>query len=105
MAAPTARPAASIGIVPPPAMGWTRGHPRDSRVERIKQRRVALPPRLLHTYLEWRAHHDALELRLHHPVRAARARQAQFVATIRLVFRFTRVLLPIFRGTEPCLNH
>ena len=59
-----------------------RGHPRDARVERIEQRRVALALRLLDPHVEGRAHHETLELRLHHPVRAARSRQAQLVATL-----------------------
>src|SRR4029077_2453256 len=58
-----------------------RGYPRDLRVEGIKQRRFTFALRLLDAHLERRPHHEALQLRFHHPVRPARARQAELVAT------------------------
>src|SRR5450759_2832561 len=58
-------------------------HPRDARVEGIEQRRFPLALRLRDAHVERRAHHETLDLRLHDPVRAARTRQAQLVATLR----------------------
>src|SRR5450759_3478755 len=61
-------------------------HPRDARVEGIEQRRFPLAFRLRDAHVERRAHHETLDLRLHDPVRAARTRQAQLVATLRAHF-------------------
>ena len=58
------------------------GYPCDARLEGIEQRRFPLPFRFLDAHVERRAHHEALELRLHDPVRAARTRQPQLVATL-----------------------
>ena len=58
------------------------GYPCDARVKGIEQRRFPLPFRFLDAHTERRAHHEPLELRLHDPVRAARTRQAQLVATL-----------------------
>ena len=56
--------------------------PCDARLEGIEQRRLPLPFRFLDAHAERRAHHEPLELRLHDPVRAARTRQPQLVATL-----------------------
>src|SRR4051794_7085694 len=59
-----------------------RGDPCDGRLEGIEQRLFPLPFRFVDAHVERRAHHEPLELRLHDPVRAARTRQPQLVATL-----------------------
>ena len=56
------------------------GHPRNSRVEWIKEGGFPFALRIRHADLERRPHHQALQLRLHDPVGSSRTGQTKFVA-------------------------